>query len=76
MKLSSLVIVAVMIGTCLARQRKGSVDEEEQNDIQNRDGKCMYSVFLVNQIGFKLALFKRDWQMLNMLPASFPSHVL
>ena len=31
MKLSSLVIIAVMIGTCLARQRKGTVDEEEQS---------------------------------------------
>ena len=45
MKLSSLVIIGVIIGTCLARQRKGSVDEEQHKDIQNRDGKCMCSVF-------------------------------
>merc|ERR1712156_14566 len=49
MKFSSILVISfLLVGTCLGRQRKGSVDNEDKGKVQERDGK-IFSLFSIVQ---------------------------
>merc|ERR1712223_231114 len=49
MKFSSILVISfVLVGTCLGRQRKGSLENEDKGNVQERDGK-IFSLFSIVQ---------------------------
>ena len=48
MKFSSILVISfLLVGTCLGRQRKGSLKNEDKGNGQERDGKSTYLSFAI-----------------------------
>ena len=56
MKFSSILVISfLLVGTCLGRQRKGSLDNEDKGNGQERDGKSTYLSFTYMKCYFTFA---------------------